>query len=230
MDLSIDTSESGATTELGVVGNVYVFPDAEPALVLPESVSNELNGTINLSMDFWIKAAMMTSMKSNLYGGSGGATPGGSATPAPSSPTPQSAAGPLASDSVPAIDTSSLIFSVSSAANVAQGLANNLQNIVERGIPVDQDDAVGNGRYTKNYECNASEDKLIGEPKSVSFKFEILPLPPSSGQTRTAIQIHPDGEKDGTAGCIGLQKYRECLEVRDVLRSYNNLKVKVEEK
>lgn len=89
-------------------------------------------------MDFWIKAAIMTSMKSNLYGGSGGASPGGSSVPAPSSPTPQPAAAPLASDSVPAIDTCSLIFSVSSAANVAQGLANNLQNIVERGIPVDE--------------------------------------------------------------------------------------------
>ena len=38
---SIDTSESGVTTEFGVVGNVYVFPDAESALVLPESVSNK---------------------------------------------------------------------------------------------------------------------------------------------------------------------------------------------
>lgn len=32
-----------------------------------------MDGTLNLSMDFWIKAAMMTSMKPNSYGGSGGA-------------------------------------------------------------------------------------------------------------------------------------------------------------
>jgi hypothetical protein len=72
------------------------------------------------------------------------------------------------------------------------------------------------------------KDASIGEPTSISFKFELLPLPPSSGQTRTDIQIHPDGKQDGTAGCIGIQKYDGCLEIRYVLRSYNNLKTKVE--
>jgi hypothetical protein len=93
-----------------------------------------------------------------------------------------------------------------------------------------QDDAAAEGRYTENYKYDASKQKdaSIGEPTSISFKFELLPLPPSSGQTRTDIQIHPDGKQDGTAGCIGIQKYDGCLEIRYVLRSYNNLKTKVE--
>ena len=96
----------------------------------------------------------------------------------------------------------------------------------------EQDDAAAEGRYSESYKYDASKQKdaTIGEPTSISFKFELLPLPPSSGQTRTDIQIHPDGKQDGTAGCIGIQKYDGCLEIRYVLRSYNNLKTKVETK
>ncbi len=95
-----------------------------------------------------------------------------------------------------------------------------------------QDDAGPNGRYTKDYEYKASnsKDKAIGEPTSISFKFELLPLPPTNSQKRKYIQIHPDGKKDGTAGCIGIQTYKGCYDISNLLRSYTNLKLKVETK
>lgn len=93
-----------------------------------------------------------------------------------------------------------------------------------------QDDAAAEGRYTEDYKYDASKQKDfdIGEPTSINFKFELINLPPSSQQTRTDIQIHPDGKQNGTAGCIGIQKYDGCVDVARTLRSYNNLKIKVE--
>jgi len=31
----------------------------------------------------------------------------------------------------------------------------------------------------------------------------------------------------GTAGCIGIQTYKDCYDFRDVIQRYNGLKVKV---
>ena len=55
----------------------------------------------------------------------------------------------------------------------------------------EQDDAAANDRYTKNYEYKESntKDKTIGEPKSISYKFELLPLPPTSALTTLQCRV-----------------------------------------
>jgi hypothetical protein len=58
-------------------------------------------------------------------------------------------------------------------------------------------------------------------------------IAPGTAQGRTDIQIHPDGEctdnvMAGTAGCIGIQTYRDCEQVLKTLENYHGLKVKVQ--
>ncbi|HLP80615.1 MAG TPA: hypothetical protein VK141_01325, partial [Nitrosomonas sp.] len=90
-------------------------------------------------------------------------------------------------------------------------------------------------QYTKPYRYDASlaKDQSIGEPIGIKFKFDMDPIDPSEYQDRSDIQIHPDGECNdevmgGTAGCIGIQTYKDCEEVNDVLGNYHGLKVKVQ--
>jgi hypothetical protein len=94
-----------------------------------------------------------------------------------------------------------------------------------------QDDETDpNLRYTTTYLYDASKDKDwgIGEPDAVRFKFQLEVIPPTSAANRSQIQIHPDGKQNGTAGCVGIQTYEDCLEVLHVLRRYNALKLKTE--
>ena len=92
------------------------------------------------------------------------------------------------------------------------------------------DEADAAKRYTANYLYDASKDKDlgIGEPLSIRFKFQTEVIPPTSPAGRSQIQIHPDGKKDGTAGCIGIQTYGDCEAVAATLRNYHALKLKVD--
>jgi hypothetical protein len=85
-------------------------------------------------------------------------------------------------------------------------------------------------RYTKNYLYDASKDNDygIGEPDAISFKFQTEVISPTSAANRSEIQIHPDGKKDGTAGCIGIQTFQGCKDVSKLLRRYHALKLKTE--
>jgi hypothetical protein len=94
-----------------------------------------------------------------------------------------------------------------------------------------QDDAPdAEGRYTTPfvYDASDSNDVTIGEPEAIDFKYEMAVISPTRAQNRSYIQIHPDGKKDGTRGCIGIQSYQECVEVDSTLTNYNGLKFKVE--
>ncbi len=91
-----------------------------------------------------------------------------------------------------------------------------------------QDDLPEDNDYVEDWVYKASNpsDKFIGEPVSIKFKYELLPLPPTSGQDRSAIQLHPDGKKNGTSGCIGIQQYDACSQILYVMRNYNNILIK----
>jgi hypothetical protein len=94
-----------------------------------------------------------------------------------------------------------------------------------------QDDATAAAqRYTTTYEYhgNNAHDVVIGEPTTIMFKFQTEVIPPTSAAGRSEIQIHPDGKKDGTSGCIGIQDYTDCADVFRVLTNYHGLKLKVE--
>jgi predicted outer membrane repeat protein len=60
-------------------------------------------------------------------------------------------------------------------------------------------------------------------PVSISFKYDLTPNP----DDRDAIQIHPDGHNDGTAGCVGLQNFQEAIKVHYLLRHLRGLGVHV---
>jgi hypothetical protein len=97
----------------------------------------------------------------------------------------------------------------------------------------DETDAAA--RYTTLYKYDASNthDAGIGEPTAIRFKYDLHPIAPGTAQGRSDIQIHPDGEctdpiMEGTAGCIGVQTYKACVEVNSILRGYHGLKVKVQ--
>ncbi len=111
-------------------------------------------------------------------------------------------------------------------------------------------------RYTNPYKYNGAlaHDRAIGPPEGIGFKYNMIPITARDpqptdkekyengtgsevknipeAQNRDAIQIHPDGMcndsyMSGTAGCIGIQTYKDCYDFRDVIQRYNGLKVKV---
>lgn len=93
--------------------------------------------------------------------------------------------------------------------------------------------------YTTEYLYQEREprDVQIGRPiihtttssagQTIMFKFQTEVIPPTSPAQRSEIQFHPDGFKDGTAGCIGIQGYDDCLEFYRYLHAYHQLKLLV---
>ncbi len=81
-----------------------------------------------------------------------------------------------------------------------------------------------------SYVYDPAVDGSLGAPGNSELHFEYLldPIPPSTMQNRTGIAIHPDGECDGTAGCIGIQTWKDCNRVQYTLKNYHGLKIKVE--
>lgn len=93
-----------------------------------------------------------------------------------------------------------------------------------------QDDAPAGQRYTNDfvYDKGNIHDRQIGQPTLMEFKFRLFAIPPSTAYNRTNLLIHPDGKKDGTLGCIGLQTWDGCNGVAYILRHYHGLKLKVQ--
>lgn len=98
-----------------------------------------------------------------------------------------------------------------------------------------QDDEINaEARYTTIYRYDASKthDAANGEPTPIKFKYDLFPISPGTAQSRTDIQIHPDGEctdpaMGGTAGCIGIQTYKGCDEVLKTIENFHSLRIKV---
>ena len=92
--------------------------------------------------------------------------------------------------------------------------------------------------YTQRYFYDASKlrDRTVGEPTPIRFKYQLETIKPANvsaviaAQNRSEIQLHPDGECNGTAGCVGVQTYLDCQQVDDVLTNYHGLKIKVQSK
>ena len=68
------------------------------------------------------------------------------------------------------------------------------------------------------YDNDDDNAPYVGMPASIHFKFELSPI--GNFTTRTFLQIHPDGFCDGTAGCVGIQSYADCVKVLFLLRHY----------
>lgn len=88
----------------------------------------------------------------------------------------------------------------------------------------------GRQKYATDYIYNPSVDSSKGAPGNNEVHFEYLldPISPSTMQNRSGIAIHPDGECDGTMGCIGIQTWNDCKRVQYILQNYHGLKIKVE--
>jgi hypothetical protein len=115
--------------------------------------------------------------------------------------------------------------------DVSRGSGNS--RVIRQGSYVrwEQDDATGaSRRYTNNYIYNAmyARDRSIGLPTVARFKWQLEPIPPNTAAGRTQLQIHPDGRKNGTMGCIGIQTYNDCLSVNAILQRYHQLSLMVE--
>jgi len=87
--------------------------------------------------------------------------------------------------------------------------------------------------YTTTYYYDASkqQDINIGAPVSalsLAYKADLTAILPTKDYGRDGIQIHPDGRKNGTAGCVGVQSVKEVQDVSKVLRNYHGLKLKFE--
>lgn len=94
-----------------------------------------------------------------------------------------------------------------------------------------QDDArSAEERYTNDFVYNSryERDRRAGLPRSVMFKWQLVPIAPNTAHGRTQLQIHPDGRRNGTRGCIGIQNYSDCLSVNRILTNYNQCNLLVE--
>ena len=85
-------------------------------------------------------------------------------------------------------------------------------------------------RYSENWEFNSNieHDKLIGRPTFIEYKFRLSTIFPTNTYDRSGLLIHPDGERNGTLGCIGIQTYEQCTYFRRTLQNYHGLKIKVQ--
>lgn len=93
-----------------------------------------------------------------------------------------------------------------------------------------QDDAPAGQRYSGNYVYDKTkvQDAQLGAPTFLEYKFRLFAILPTTPYSRTGLLIHPDGEKDGTLGCIGIQSWTDVNEVAETLTNYHGLKVKVQ--
>ncbi len=85
-------------------------------------------------------------------------------------------------------------------------------------------------KYTNDwiYDASIKKDEDIGKPTLIEYKFRLFPITPTTRYQRNGLLLHPDGKRDGTIGCIGIQTYNQCENVAKLLRAYNGLKIKVE--
>ncbi|MES2440208.1 MAG: hypothetical protein V4584_14155 [Verrucomicrobiota bacterium] len=82
----------------------------------------------------------------------------------------------------------------------------------------------GKGAY--GHDNGNDADPYQGMPASIHFKFELSPI--GNFTTRDSLQIHPDGFRDGTAGCIGIQAYDDCCKVLFLVRHYFQSRILVD--
>lgn len=121
--------------------------------------------------------------------------------------------------------------------NIEEGAGNDM--IVRQGNYCRwlQDDSATGYATSYLYRQSVAADCAIGKPsmptvtsdsgQTVMFKFQTEVIPPNTSG-RSEIQFHPDGKKDGTAGCIGIQTYAACKEVYRYLNDFKAMKLKVE--
>ncbi len=91
-----------------------------------------------------------------------------------------------------------------------------------------QDDSTNRYSTAWEYHANNTHDFSIGRPTIIEYKFRLAPIAPTTPYHRTGLLIHPDGKRDGTMGCIGVQSYIQCQRVRRTLQNYHSLKLKVQ--
>ncbi len=72
-------------------------------------------------------------------------------------------------------------------------------------------------RYTNSYEYDTAKTRDVGNgaPEAIKFKCRLESILPF-GTRRTQLQIHSAAKKDGTASCVGIQTYADCLFVSAV--------------
>jgi hypothetical protein len=91
-----------------------------------------------------------------------------------------------------------------------------------------QDDPTSHYSTAWEYHADKAQDAGIGRPTFIEYKFRLSPIAPTNPYQRNGLLIHPDGKRNGTSGCIGVQNYVQCVQVRDTLRNYHSLKIKVQ--
>jgi len=79
------------------------------------------------------------------------------------------------------------------------------------------------------YDKSISHDAQIGQPTFIEYKFRLFAIPPTTPYSRSGLLIHPDGKRDGTLGCIGLQTWEGVNGAANVQRRYHGLKLKVQD-
>lgn len=87
-----------------------------------------------------------------------------------------------------------------------------------------QDDATDAAqRYKEDFVYNGSlrHDRSVGLPTRIMYKWQMHPIAPDDADGRSQLQIHPDGRKNGTLGCIGIQNYSDCVRVSTMLSNYS---------
>lgn len=80
------------------------------------------------------------------------------------------------------------------------------------------------------YDSNHPGDSSFGDPDvtgRIGFKWDMFIIKGNIDYKKTGIQIHPDGWRDGTAGCIGILDMDACVKINKYLRKFSSIKVRV---
>lgn len=92
-----------------------------------------------------------------------------------------------------------------------------------------KDDPVSNYATPFVYQSSIEPDKSTGFPNErCMFKADMYIVPGNYNFGRTYIQMHPDGWRNGSSGCVSLQWWKGTKKVDKFLRKFNGLKVRVQ--
>lgn len=92
-----------------------------------------------------------------------------------------------------------------------------------------KDDPASNYAIPFVYQSGVEPDITTGSPnEKCGFKADMYIVPGNYNFGRTYIQMHPDGWRNGSSGCVSLQWWKGTKKVDKFLQKFNGLKIRVQ--
>jgi hypothetical protein len=114
----------------------------------------------------------------------------------------------------------------------SNGYSNNKEQLFQGSYSRWEFDSPSKYKKIYLYDENDPEDKAHGAPDKTGrkgYKWDMFIIEGNIDYKKVGIQIHPDGWRDGTAGCVGIQSMDACKQIHKYLTKLNGQKIRVKE-